>query len=222
MKAKSNNGTLAPISSWAVGRLADTSQIALKLNEFYRSKGAVFPLRARRPRPVPDYHQRHQESFYSDRVLRIRQMMDVMVQTIVALGLVLAILIVPIRSEPIAPGAVQVVDGQTVRARGQNVRLVGFDTPPVGINAHCEGERSVAAQAARRLQALVAGGELDLKIMPCSCSVGPQATLRCSSTQTCGVLKARGLDVGATLISEGLAKSYVCGAASCPPRPSWC
>jgi endonuclease YncB( thermonuclease family) len=149
-------------------------------------------------------------------------MMDVMVQTIVAFGLVLTILIVPARSEPIEPGAVQVVDGQTIRARGQAVRLVGFDTPPVGINAHCEGERSLAAQAARRLQALVAGGELDLQIMPCSCPAGPQGTLRCNSSQACGVLKARGRDVSATLIAEGLAKSYVCGATSCPPRPSWC
>jgi hypothetical protein len=36
------------------------------------------------------------------------------------------------------------------------------------------------------------------------------------------VLKARGRDVGAILISEGLARSYVCGASSCPPRSSWC
>jgi hypothetical protein len=32
-----------------------------------------------------------------------------------------------------------------------------------------------------------------------------------------------GVDVGATLIGEGLAVPYRCGQTSCPPRPqAWC
>jgi endonuclease YncB( thermonuclease family) len=30
-------------------------------------------------------------------------------------------------AEPIAPGAIDVIDGDTIRAHGRSVRLVGFD-----------------------------------------------------------------------------------------------
>ena len=140
----------------------------------------------------------------------------------VALCLSLAVLVTPALSKPIAPGAVQVVDGDTIRLRRQTVRLVGFDTPETGIDARCEGERNLAARATARLRALVAGGRLDLQIVSCSCRPGTEDTQRCNYGRACGVLKARGRDVGATLISEGLARSYVCGASSCPPRSSWC
>ena len=43
----------------------------------------------------------------------------------------------------------------------------------------------------------------------------------CNYGRACGILKARGRDVGATLISEGLARAYVCGPRSCPPRQGW-
>jgi endonuclease YncB( thermonuclease family) len=131
-------------------------------------------------------------------------------------------LAVPARSEPIAAGAAQVVDADTIRVRGQTVRLVGFDTPESGINARCEGERNLAAGAAMRLRALVAGGGLDLQIVRCSCRPGTEGTPRCNYGRACGRLLARGRDVGAVLITEGLARAYVCGATSCPPRSSWC
>jgi hypothetical protein len=36
-------------------------------------------------------------------------------------------------------------------------------------------------------------------------------------------LTANGRDVGAILISEGLAVPFVCGATRCPPKPHpWC
>jgi endonuclease YncB( thermonuclease family) len=126
------------------------------------------------------------------------------------------------QSEPIAAGAMDVVDADTIRVRGQTVRLVGFDTPEAGIDSRCEGERNLAERATSRLRALVAGGGLDLQIVRCSCPPGTQGTQRCNYGRICGVLKARGPDVGTILISEGLARSYLCGATSCPPRSSWC
>jgi endonuclease YncB( thermonuclease family) len=41
-------------------------------------------------------------------------------------------------SEPISPGAVQVIDGDTIRVGRIVYRLVGFDTPEVGFRATCE------------------------------------------------------------------------------------
>jgi endonuclease YncB( thermonuclease family) len=32
-------------------------------------------------------------------------------------------------AEPIAPGAIEVIGGDTIRAQGRSVRLVGFDAP---------------------------------------------------------------------------------------------
>src|SRR5437588_8011610 len=50
-------------------------------------------------------------------------------------------------AEPIAPGAIEVIDGDTIRAHGRSVRLVGFDAPESGLRAQCESERALAAKA---------------------------------------------------------------------------
>ena len=92
-------------------------------------------------------------------------------RAIIAIGLALAFLVVPALADAIAPGAVQVLDSDTIEARGETVRLVGVDTPESGINARCEGERNLAARATVRLRALVAGGGLDLQIVRCSCGI---------------------------------------------------
>ena len=123
---------------------------------------------------------------------------------------------------PIEAGTVRVVDGDTIEARGSVWRLVGFDAPETGRRAQCsiEGERGVAARA--RLVAIIAGGGLDLEPVACSCRPGTEGTPACNHGRLCGTLRARGRDVGATLISEGLARPYVCGPRSCPTRLRWC
>jgi endonuclease YncB( thermonuclease family) len=125
-------------------------------------------------------------------------------------------------ANPIEPGAVEIVDGDTIRANGRTFRLVGFDTAETGSRARCESERTLAAAASRRLRQLVAAGGLDLEQVACSCKPGTEGTRACNHGRSCGVLKVRGQDVGAILISEGLARPFVCGTTSCPPQQGWC
>jgi len=117
---------------------------------------------------------------------------------------------------------IEIIDGASIRSGGQVYRLVGFDTPESGNNAKCPHERALSAGATRRLRELVAGGEFDLRRIPCACPRGSEGTGQCNYGRFCGTLKVRGQDVGAILIAEGLAERYVCTKTSCPPRKSWC
>ncbi len=78
-------------------------------------------------------------------------------------------------ADPINPADVYVIDGDTIRVAGRTVRLVGFDAPELGRRAHCGLERMLAARATSRLRQLVrTGGDLDLKLIPCSCRPGTE------------------------------------------------
>jgi micrococcal nuclease len=124
-------------------------------------------------------------------------------------------------ASPLTPGHVEVLDGDTIRTAGETFRLVGFDAPET-YRAQCPSERDLGSRATFRLRQLVAGGGLDLERIACSCPTGTEGTLRCNYGRSCGSLRARGQDVGALLISEGLARPYVCGRTSCPRRKAWC
>jgi endonuclease YncB( thermonuclease family) len=109
-----------------------------------------------------------------------------------------------------------------VRLNGAVYRLVGFDTPERGDKARCDDERRRAEAATMLLRALVASGDARLVRVACSCRPGTEGTQNCNFGRLCGSLLVGGQDVGATLISEGLAHPYVCGTTSCPPRRPWC
>ena len=126
------------------------------------------------------------------------------------------------RAEPIPSGAIQVIDGDTISARGQTIRLVGFDAPEAGMNAQCGAERTLAARATVKLRQLVAGGGLDLSLVRCSCPAGTEGTPACNHGRACGVLKAAGKDVAELLIADGLAKPFHCSRNRCPKRQPWC
>ena len=121
-----------------------------------------------------------------------------------------------------SPADIVVIDGDTISARGRVVRLAGFDAPETGNRARCHHERILADQATARLKSLIANGGLDLRMVPCACKPGTEGTSACNFGRACGHLSVQGRDVGATLISQGLAKPYLCGATSCPPRQVWC
>ena len=123
---------------------------------------------------------------------------------------------------PMSAASITVVDGDTIRTNGQSYRLVGFDTPESGPRARCGRERSLAEAATNRLRQLVADGETSLEPVHCSCRPGTEGTPECNYGRHCAVLRAGGRDVGTILVSEGLARTYLCGQRGCPKRQSWC
>lgn len=124
-----------------------------------------------------------------------------------------------------APISVYVVDGDTIGLGDgrPNVRLVGFNAPETGSRARCEAERRKGEAAGQRLRELVRNGRPEFQQVACSCPPGTEGTNACNFGRRCGTLRVNGMDVGATLIGEGLAVRFTCGATSCPtlPRP-WC
>ena len=124
-------------------------------------------------------------------------------------------------SGSLSPAELQVVDGDTIGVRGQQYRLVGFDTPET-VSAKCHRERELGTRATARLRQLVTQGGLRLQRVPCACPSGTEGTGSCNYGRWCGMLTVGGRDVGPILIAEGLARSYVCGRTSCPPRQGWC
>jgi endonuclease YncB( thermonuclease family) len=139
------------------------------------------------------------------------------------LALVLSCIAAAATADPIQPGAIGIVDGDTITVSGysRHVRLLGFDTPETGFEARCAAERSVAAQATQRLRQIVAGGGLDLAIIPCKCWER-RGMFNCNAGRYCGVLKANGRDVSELMIKEGLARPAQCGKACRDDRKSWC
>ena len=123
--------------------------------------------------------------------------------------------------EPIAPNRITVLDGDTIRIDGAkpDYRLVGFNAPET-LRAQNATEATMGEEASKRLQELVSGGDLDFVRVPCACQPGTEGTRQCNFGRFCGTLKARGVDVGTTLISEWLAVPFVCGETRCPRTPN--
>jgi endonuclease YncB( thermonuclease family) len=116
-----------------------------------------------------------------------------------------------------------ITDGDTIKmGDGTRVRLVGFNTPEK-FEPLCERERALGVKASIRLVELVSSGKSTVTRVPCSCKPGTEGTNKCNFGRSCGILRVDGRDVGQTLISEGLAVPFVCGATGCPPTPRpWC
>ena len=95
-----------------------------------------------------------------------------------ALALIL-LLALPAAAEPIAPGTLRAVDGDTVEHGRVVYRLIGFDTPETR-RAKCPAERALGDQAAGRLRQLVADVDVDPSPVPCSCRAGTEGTQSCN------------------------------------------
>jgi endonuclease YncB( thermonuclease family) len=141
------------------------------------------------------------------------------------MGIIVALLLTEYGlADRIQPDQIRVLDADTIRIDRQkpDVRLVGYNAPETR-RAKCERERAAGAIATKRLRSLVQDGDLDLKLVECSCPQGTAGTLACNWGRKCGTLKAKGRDVGDILIAENLAVPFVCGKTRCPqiPKP-WC
>lgn len=97
---------------------------------------------------------------------------------------------------------VRVIDGDTVDAGlDNNVRLTlddgsGFDTPET-FRSGCSSEAAIGQAATRRLREILGNArDVDLALGSRSCGFG----------RYCGALRVDGINVGDTLIQEGLAK----------------
>jgi endonuclease YncB( thermonuclease family) len=123
---------------------------------------------------------------------------------------------------PSVAAPISVLDGDTVRMNGETYRLVGFDTPETGAQARCEGENALGRAATLRLRELVTAEDASLVRVACACRPGTEGTRQCNFGRLCGRVTAHGRDVGAILVSEGLAHRYVCSGTRCPRRQSWC
>lgn len=115
-----------------------------------------------------------------------------------------------------------VIDGDTISVDGHVYRLIGFDAPETGERARCRDEARRGKMATLRLRALVRDEHLSLERVACTCSHGKEGTEACNYGRWCGVLRANGRDVSEIMISEGLARPYICAAHHCPQRSNWC
>ena len=106
---------------------------------------------------------------------------------------------------PAAAGEiVRVVDGDTLRIGAERIRLSDIDAPETS-QAKCRAERRLGERAKGRMGELVADGELVIERR------GLDRYGRTLATVTAG-----GVDVGAQLVAEGLARPYE------GRRRSWC
>jgi micrococcal nuclease len=84
---------------------------------------------------------------------------------------------VTMMAEPIQRSEIHVKDGDTIvrgsgtdrHAKGQEFRLVGFDTPET-VRGKCPSEIERGNRASARLAALLDSGKLDLMEVECSCA----------------------------------------------------
>lgn len=130
------------------------------------------------------------------------------------------------RADPINARDLKVSDGDSIRIGSQRYRLVDFDTPETWSRWRTVSprERQWGKHARKRLKELISSGDLDFAEVSCACT--KQTTKddqgRCRTHgRLCGVLKVNGESVGTTLISEGLAREFICSATECPERLPW-
>ena len=105
------------------------------------------------------------------------------------------------------PHEVIVVDGDTIRARGRTIRLLGFDTPETH-EPQCAEEARLGRAATNELRRLLRDGDaLTLHLRPEQDRYG----------RDLGRLAVDGHDVGPLLVAKGLARTYSGGT-----RGGWC
>ena len=102
--------------------------------------------------------------------------------------------------------AVNVIDGDTFRYRGENIRIADIDAPETH-PARCAAEAELGARATRRLSQLLAAGPFDLL---------PIDRDRDRYGRQLRIVARDGFSIGDTLVAEGLARGWI------GRRTPWC
>lgn len=141
--------------------------------------------------------------------------------TVCGAFIALAMWLMPIQAyaaQGIACASLIVIDGDTIKCDGQNMRLLGggvpfksgVDAPEIGSRAKCEAERLLALKAKVRLKELLLSG------VPRIEDSGSRD--RTSSRRPLiNIYLADGREVGKVLMSEGLARPW-----SPKQKIDWC
>jgi endonuclease YncB( thermonuclease family) len=113
----------------------------------------------------------------------------------------------PAAAELVAASLIYVIDGDTIDAKGDRFRLVGFDTPET-YRPQCDYELALGRAATSRLRNLLEDAQrVDLVVLPG----------RDRYDRGLARLIVQQVDVADTLVSEGLARRYNGGK-----RSGWC
>ncbi|MGO6998284.1 thermonuclease family protein [Rhizobium leguminosarum] len=121
-------------------------------------------------------------------------------------------------AELIICASLSVVDGDTVKCDGQNMRLLGegvpfvsgIDTPEIGSHAKCIKERKLALIAKGRLKELLA--EKGWRIV-----LSGVVDKTPSRRPLVNIYRANGQEIGKTLLEEGFARTW-----NPKQRNDWC
>lgn len=106
--------------------------------------------------------------------------------------------------------ALAAIDGDTVIVNDERIRVANIDAPEIG-HAQCDAEKRLGHVAKRRMDELLKSGRLQV-------TVGDPKDGRKIDRhgRTLATISINGVDVGETLISEGLARPWT------GKRQPWC
>lgn len=105
---------------------------------------------------------------------------------------------------------VRSIDGDTIIVGSEHIRIANIDTPEI-LHAQCDAEKRLGLVAKRRMGELLLSGALTI-------SRGDPADGRMKDRygRTLAIVLVDGVDVGETLVSEGLARRWT------GRREPWC
>ncbi|MDG1825964.1 MAG: thermonuclease family protein [Henriciella sp.] len=117
----------------------------------------------------------------------------------------------PAETVTVPASSVRVVDGDTFRANGDKIRLIGWDTPEEGRTRKCDAERELGRKATAAAKQLIENAETVSFIF--------EGRDRYDRALAHVALNAS-TDIGAALEAQGLAQRWDYDAGD--RKPVWC